>query len=57
MVSDCDRQFCLSSAAFGVAHQAVESINVKDETVLVLGCGPVGLFSAGIAKCMGASRV
>lgn len=42
---------------FGVAHQAVESINVKDETVLVLGCGPVGLFSAGIAKCMGASRV
>ena len=43
--------------AFGVAHQAVESIGVKGETVLVLGCGPVGLFAAGIAKCMGASKV
>ena len=44
-------------SAFGVAHQAVESIGVKGETVLVLGCGPVGLFAAGIAKCMGASKV
>ena len=44
-------------SAFGVAHQAVESISVKGETVLVLGCGPVGLFAAGIAKCMGASKV
>ncbi|XP_068216406.1 L-threonine 3-dehydrogenase-like [Palaemon carinicauda] len=41
----------------GVAHNAVESIDVKGENVLVLGCGPVGLFSIAIAKALGAREV
>ena len=37
----------------GVAHNAVESISVAGEDVLVLGCGPVGLFAIAIAKVLG----
>lgn len=37
----------------GVAHKAVEQLEVKGEDVLVLGCGPVGLFSIAIAKALG----
>lgn len=44
---------CLLS---GVAHNAVESISVAGEDVLVLGCGPVGLFAIGVAKALGESR-
>lgn len=52
-MSDCD--YCVS--AFGVAHQAVEAVGVKGETVLVQGCGPIGLFATGIAKAMGATKM
>ncbi|XP_066977577.1 L-threonine 3-dehydrogenase-like isoform X2 [Macrobrachium rosenbergii] len=41
----------------GVAHNAVENIEVKGENVLVLGCGPVGLFAIAIAKALGAREV
>ena len=46
-----------SLPAFGVAHQAVEAVEVKGETVLVQGCGPIGLFATGIAKAMGAAKM
>lgn len=36
-----------------MAHNAVEGINVAGEDVLVLGCGPVGLFAIAIAKALG----
>lgn len=39
-----------------MAHNAVESISVAGEDVLVLGCGPVGLFAIGVAKALGESR-
>lgn len=41
----------------GVAHNAVENIDVAGEDVLVLGCGPVGLFAIAIAKALGAREV
>ncbi|XP_065912484.1 L-threonine 3-dehydrogenase-like [Dysidea avara] len=41
----------------GVAHQALEEIDPNGETVLVMGCGPIGLLSVGIAKAMGATKV
>jgi len=41
----------------GVAHNAVERLKVKSEDVLVIGCGPVGLFAIACAKAMGAEKV
>lgn len=41
----------------GVAHNAVEGISVAGEDVLVLGCGPVGLFAIAVAKALGARVV
>ena len=41
----------------GVAHQAVEAADVRGESVLVFGCGPVGLFTIAIAKVLGAAQV
>jgi threonine dehydrogenase-like Zn-dependent dehydrogenase len=44
--------------AFATGYQAAEMCDLKGgETVLVLGCGPVGLFSMWSAWAMGAGRV
>ena len=44
--------------AFATGYQAAEMCELKGgETVLVLGCGPVGLFSMWSAWAMGAERV
>jgi threonine dehydrogenase-like Zn-dependent dehydrogenase len=44
--------------AFSTGYQAAEMAGIKGgETVLVLGCGPVGLFSMWSAWAMGAGRV
>jgi threonine dehydrogenase-like Zn-dependent dehydrogenase len=44
--------------AFSTGYQAAEMLDLKGgETVLVLGCGPVGLFSMWSAWAMGAGRV
>ena len=40
----------------GVAHNGIERLDVKDEDVLVIGCGPVGLLAQKLAKVMGAKR-
>jgi len=42
---------------FGNAVFAVGHTDVAGRTVAVLGCGPVGLFSIGIARASGAGRV
>ncbi len=41
----------------GNAFHAVMSSDVRGKRVLVLGCGPIGLFCVGIAKASGAARV
>jgi threonine dehydrogenase-like Zn-dependent dehydrogenase len=44
--------------AFTTGYQAAEMLDLKGgETVLVLGCGPVGLFAMWSAWAMGAGRV
>ena len=40
----------------GVSHNAIEKLEVKDEEVLVIGCGPVGLLAQAVAKALGAKR-
>ncbi|KXJ07732.1 putative L-threonine 3-dehydrogenase [Exaiptasia diaphana] len=50
------RKACLLEP-FGVAHQAMEALKPSKETVLVIGCGPVGLLAVGIAKAMGAEKI
>lgn len=42
---------------FGVSHQGVEKLEPKDETVLVQGCGPIGLYAVGLCKYFGASKI
>ncbi len=46
---------CLDS--LGNAVHAVAKGNVSGKSVLVSGCGPIGLFSIAVAKALGASRV
>jgi threonine 3-dehydrogenase len=41
----------------GVAVHAVRQNDVVGENVLVLGCGPLGLMTIGVAKAFGALRV
>lgn len=41
----------------GIAARAVADAEVSAKTVLVMGCGPVGLFAVACAKTMGASAV
>ncbi|ESO84227.1 hypothetical protein LOTGIDRAFT_184303 [Lottia gigantea] len=41
----------------GVAHNAIENLEVKNEDVLVIGCGPVGLLAQLCVKALGGRRV
>ena len=34
----------------GVAHNIIERIQVAGKSILVVGCGPVGLFAVACAK-------
>ena len=34
----------------GVAHNIIERIDVSNREILVIGCGPVGLFAVACAK-------
>lgn len=40
----------------GVAHNAIESLDVGGQQVLVFGCGPIGLLACSVAKALGATR-
>ncbi len=42
---------------FGNACHAASAFPLSGARVLVMGCGPIGLFSVGIAKALGASAV
>ena len=37
----------------GVAHNGVESIDVKGQEVLIIGAGPIGLLAAQCASALG----
>ena len=42
---------------FGNAVHSASRGNLKDQVVLITGCGPIGLFCIGIARAEGAARV
>lgn len=42
---------------FGVSHQGVEMLSPKDETVLIQGCGPIGLYAVALCKYFGANKI
>jgi threonine 3-dehydrogenase len=46
---------CLDS--LGNAVHSVSKANVSGKTVLITGCGAIGLFSIAVAKALGATRV
>jgi threonine 3-dehydrogenase len=56
-----DRAMSLEVASiqepFGNAVHAASVAPLRDQVVLVTGCGPIGLFCIGIARAGGASRV
>jgi len=54
---DIDAEEIALLEPLGVAHNAVERLNVKGQDVLVTGCGPVGLMAQAVAKALGAKRV
>lgn len=54
---DLDAEEIAMLEPLGVAHNAVERLNVKGQDVLVTGCGPVGLMAQAVAKALGAKRV
>ncbi|HHV58516.1 MAG TPA: L-threonine 3-dehydrogenase [Firmicutes bacterium] len=41
----------------GVAVHAVDKAGVGGNTVAIIGCGPIGLFSAAVARALGAARI
>ncbi|PVD38262.1 hypothetical protein C0Q70_00873 [Pomacea canaliculata] len=55
--SDLDAEQIALLEPLGVAHNALERLDVKGQDVLVTGCGPVGLFAQAVAKVLGAKRV
>ena len=52
-----DPAIAAAQEPFGNAVHAALSTNLLTRTVLVTGCGPIGLFSVGIARAAGASRI
>ncbi len=42
---------------FGNAVHACTKVDLKDQTVAIIGCGTIGLFAVAIAKALGARKV
>merc|ERR1711963_302849 len=41
----------------GVAHNAIEQLEVENEAVLILGAGAIGMLACQVAKALGATKV
>ncbi|WP_438445013.1 zinc-dependent alcohol dehydrogenase [Gorillibacterium sp. sgz5001074] len=53
-----DEKLCVIADAMSTAYWTVDNAGVKDgDTVIVLGCGPVGLFAQKFCWLKGAKRV
>ena len=51
-----DEQACLLEP-FGVSLRGVEAADVAGETLVVTGCGPIGVFAVAIARHVGAEKI
>jgi len=55
---DIDFETAALFESFGVALHAVDEANIRlGDVVVVLGCGPIGLYIQQLAKLSGASKV
>jgi len=52
-----DPAIAAAQEPFGNAVHTALSTDLATKTVLVTGCGPIGLFAIGIARAAGASRI
>lgn len=52
-----DPAIAAAQEPFGNAVHTALSTDLATKTVLVTGCGPIGLFAVGIARAAGASRI
>jgi len=50
-------EHCSVLEPLGVSLRAVNEAGVFGEDVLVVGCGPIGLFAVGVARAMGAKMI
>ena len=55
--AELDPAIAAAQEPFGNAVHAALSTELATRTVLVTGCGPIGLFSVGIARAAGAARI
>ena len=52
-----DPAIAAAQEPFGNAVHTALSTDLATKTVLITGCGPIGLFAVGIARAAGASRI
>jgi len=43
--------------AFGVAHHAVEEVELRGSDIFITGAGPIGIFCVAIAKALGSPNI
>jgi threonine 3-dehydrogenase len=55
--AELDPAIAAAQEPFGNAVHAALSTELATKTVLVTGCGPIGLFAVGIARAAGAARI
>ncbi|XP_013420688.1 uncharacterized protein LOC106180999 [Lingula anatina] len=41
----------------GVVHNGLSRLDIKDEDILITGCGTIGLLAISVAKVLGAKRI
>ncbi|PLS83666.1 MAG: L-threonine 3-dehydrogenase [Chloroflexi bacterium] len=54
---ELDPAIAAAQEPFGNAVHTALSTDLATKTVLITGCGPIGLFAVGIARAAGASRI
>jgi threonine 3-dehydrogenase len=54
---DIPTEFATMMEPMGVAVRAAREIDIAGADVLILGCGPIGLFAIATARAFGAGRV
>lgn len=57
MKTDLDAKYASLLEPFGVAYRTVEEANVKNDTLLVIGCGPIGSAAIALANHFGAKKI
>jgi len=55
--TDLEAKYASLLEPFGVAYRTVEDANVKNDTLLIVGCGPIGLAAAALANHFEAKKI